>query len=374
MSKKLKIPFLDLKKINQPYAELLNLEAQKVIESGWYIRGEAVDQFENEFAKFCGVSNCVGVASGLDALHLIFRAYIEMGRLKSGDEVIIPANTYIATVLAVSSVGLQPVLVDVSKETFNLDEENIIQALTPRTKAILPVHLYGQSVEMDPILHIAKQKQLLVIEDAAQAHGAFYKEKRVGALANASAFSFYPSKNLGALGDGGAVCTSDNELADLIRSLANYGSKEKNVNLYKGINSRLDEIQAAFLSIKLRDLDVQNFKRQSIAQRYLQEITHPNIFLPKLPKEFSQHVWHAFVLRSQKRDAFSLHLENLGIGTLIYYPKAPHQQVAYRSGLKYDSLSITESLADSVISIPMHPQLSELEVSRIIEGVNSFES
>lgn len=365
------VRFLDLQQINHFFEPFLSLEAKKVIESGFYIRGRASSMFESSFASFCGVPYCVGVGNGLDALTLIFKAYIELERLKPGDEVIVPANTYIATILAISETGLVPVLVEPDEETFNINPLLLEKALTPKTKAVLPVHLYGQSANMIPILSFAREHQLLVVEDAAQAHGAYYGKERVGSLGDAAAFSFYPSKNLGALGDGGAVTTKDASLAQVVRTLGNYGAVKKYENIYKGVNSRLDEIQAALLSVKLPYLDRHNAKRRSIAERYLKEIDNPLIRLPKVSVS-EEHVWHAFVLRTDYRDEFIKHLQNRGIETLVYYPKAPHQQEAYKTGLVHGELPITEKIVASVVSIPLNPILTDDEVTEVIQGVNDF--
>lgn len=365
------VRFLDLQQINHFFEPFLSLEAKKVIESGFYIRGRASSMFESVFASFCGVPYCVGVGNGLDALTLIFKAYIELKRLKPGDEVIVPANTYIATILAISETGLVPVLVEPDEDTFNINPLLLGQAITPKTKAILPVHLYGQSANMIPILSIAKEHHLLVVEDAAQAHGAYYGKDRVGSLGDVAAFSFYPTKNLGALGDGGAVTTKDALLAQTVRTLSNYGAVKKYENIYKGVNSRLDEIQAALLSVKLPYLDQHNAKRRSIAERYLKEIDNPLIRLPKVFVS-EEHVWHAFVLRTDYREKFIKHLQNRGIETLVYYPKAPHQQEAYKTGLVHGDLPITEKMAASVVSIPLNPILTDDEVTEVIQGVNDF--
>lgn len=365
------VRFLDLQKLNQFYEPSLSQEAKKIIDSGFFIRGRACSEFESAFALFCGVPYCVGVGNGLDALTLIFKAYIELGRIKPGDEVIVPANTYIATILAISETGLVPVLVEPDEESFNLDPLLLEKALTPKTRAILPVHLYGRSANMNPILSFAKEHQLLVVEDAAQAHGAYYGKERVGSLGDAAAFSFYPSKNLGALGDGGAVTTKDVSLAQVVRTLSNYGAQKKYVNTYKGVNSRLDEIQAAFLSVKLPYLERHNARRRSIAERYLNEIKNPLIRLPQMGVS-EEHVWHAFVLRTDYREEFIKHLQNRGIETLVYYPKAPHQQEAYKTGLVHGDLPITEKIAASVVSIPLNPILTDDEVTEVIQGVNDF--
>ena len=364
------IPFLDLKTINAPYMKAFSQAATRVIESGWYILGKEVNAFEDAFAEYCESRYAVGVASGLDALVLIFRAYKEMGVLKEGDEVIVPANTYIASILAVSENGLTPVFVEPDLDTYNLDPQKIEEVITPRTKAILAVHLYGQSANMREIGKIAKKYDLKVVEDGAQAHGARHFGKRVGSLGDAAGFSFYPGKNLGALGDGGAVTTDDLALAETVRILRNYGSGRKYENRYKGLNSRLDEIQAAFLSVKLPYLDANNAKRAEIAKEYLRRIDNEKLVLPVV-EEGNEHVWHLFVVRTKERDALQKHLEQRGIATMIHYPIPPHKQDAYREygGLH---LFLTEQIHHEILSIPLHEMLGKKEVEEIISALQDF--
>jgi dTDP-4-amino-4,6-dideoxygalactose transaminase len=372
------IPFLDLKKINQQYREELIGAATNVIDSGWYVQGAQVEAFEREFSDYCGVKHCIGVANGLDALILIFRAYKELGRLKEGDEVIVPANTYIASILAITENRLKPVLVEPDEQTYNLDPKLIEQAITPKTKAILAVHLYGQLADMLEINKIAKKNNLLVIEDSAQAHGASHNGIKAGNWGNASGFSFYPGKNLGALGDGGAVTTNDEELATTIRALGNYGSHKKYENLYQGINSRLDEIQAAMLSVKLTHLDTETAHRRKIADMYIEGINNPAITLPttnsKLnTKHSTLNVWHVFVIRCKHRDALQQHLAEQGIRTLIHYPTPPHQQQAYNnqawSNLNYP---ITEVIHSEILSLPISSVMTDEQVQAVIKIVNEI--
>lgn len=357
----MKIPFLDLK---EPYLELkeeLDAAYRRVMESGWYILGQEVEAFEQEFATYCGVKHCVGVGNGLEALHLILRG---MG-IGHGDEVIVPANTYIATWLAVSYAGAMPVPVEPDERTCNINPKLIEAAISDRTKAILPVHLYGQSADMDPINAIALRYGLKVVEDAAQAHGAEYKGKRVGRLGDAAGFSFYPGKNLGALGDGGAVVTNDDALAVKIRTLRNYGSRVKYYNDVKGFNSRLDELQAAFLRVKLSRLDEWNERRRKVAHRYFSELASAtNLILPYVP-EWADPVWHLFVVRYPRRDELQERLTEVGIDTLIHYPIPPHLSKAYALELDGTCFPITERLASTVLSLPMGPHLNSKDCIRI---------
>ncbi|RUM63669.1 MAG: aminotransferase [Sulfurospirillum sp.] len=364
------IAFLDLASINAPYMEEMKEAANRVIESGWYILGKEVGAFESQFAEYCGVKHAIGVASGLDALHLIFRGYKEMGVMKEGDEVIVPANTYIASILAVSENGLVPVFTEPSLESYNIDPDQIELKITPKTKAILAVHLYGQSADMRRINAIAAKHGLKVIEDGAQAHGAMHHGKRVGALGDAAGFSFYPGKNLGALGDGGAVTTDDDLLSETICTLRNYGSEKKYHNLYKGVNSRLDELQAAVLSVKLPYLDAANARRHEIARRYLDEVDNPRIILPEVMPD-NRHVWHLFVVRCREREVLQRYLAEQEIGTMIHYPIPPHKQRAYREYAKL-SLPLTEQIHEEVLSIPLHERLTQEEVTRIVAALNSF--
>lgn len=364
------IPFLDLKKINQQYEAELKQACARVIDSGWYVLGKEVEEFEKEFAAYCETEHCLGVANGLDALVLILRAYIELGIMQEGDEIIVPSNTYIASILAISENGLTPVLVEPDLNTYNLDPNLIEQAITEKTKAILTVHLYGQVTGMDEINQIAQKHNLKVIEDCAQAHGALYKGKKVGSLGDAAGFSFYPGKNLGALGDGGAVTTNDSELAQAISALRNYGSHQKYKNLYKGVNSRLDEIQAAMLRVKLRYLNKEIKVRQDVAQAYLKGINNPLIELPVI-EDVNAHVWHLFVIKTTQREALVNYLTENGVQTLVHYPIPPHKQDAYQEW-SHDSFPISEQMHEQVVSIPMSPVLSSDEVDSVIAVINSY--
>lgn len=364
------IPFLDLKGINAQYREELIEACTKVIDSGWYIQGNEHKEFEKEYAEYCGSKYAIGVANGLDALILILRAYKEMEILNDGDEVIVPSNTYIASILAISQNNLVPVLVEPDINTYLLDVSKIEDKITAKTKAIMPVHLYGQTCEMEEINEIAKKYNLKVIEDSAQSHGAYYKDKRCGNLGDASGFSFYPGKNLGALGDGGVVTTNDEELANTIKALGNYGSHKKYENLYKGVNSRLDEIQAAMLRVKLRYLDEEVEKRREIAKYYLQNIKNENIIFPQVRK-VDNHVWHLFVIRTTKRDELQKYLLDNGVHTLIHYPLAPHKQEAYKEW-NNNSHKISEQLHEVVLSLPISGIQSLEDTMKIVAVVNDF--
>ncbi|MEI6560943.1 MAG: DegT/DnrJ/EryC1/StrS family aminotransferase [Verrucomicrobiota bacterium] len=359
----MKVPFVDF---TSPYAELkdaLDAAYRRFMESAWYVLGSEVEAFEQEYARYCGSQHCVGVANGLDALHLILRAY-EIG---AGDEVIVPSNTYIATWLAVSQVGATPIPVEPDPRTHNLDPALIAAAITPRTRAILAVHLYGLPADMDPLLEIARAHGLKVIEDAAQAHGARYKGRRTGALGDAAGHSFYPTKNLGALGDAGAVTTDDPHLAERIRTLRNYGSKKRYYNDFKGVNSRLDELQAAFLRVKLAKLDEWNMRRQTLARRYMDALSsEETLRLPCVP-EWADPVWHLFVVRHARRDAFQKRLEALGVQTLIHYPVPPHLSGAYADArLPLGCLPIAEALAATVLSLPLGPHTRPEQADHVI--------
>jgi len=368
------IPFLDLKGLNAQYRAELIEACARVIDSGWYIQGNECKEFDKEFAQYCGTKYAIGVANGLDALILILRAYKELGIMKDGDEVIVPSNTYIASILAISQNNLVPVLVEPDINTYLIDPTKVEEKITSKTKAILPVHLYGQTCEMDKINEIAKRYNLKVIEDSAQSHGAYYKDKRSGNLGDSSGFSFYPGKNLGALGDGGAVTTNDENLANTIKALANYGSHKKYENLYKGVNSRLDEMQAAMLRVKLRSLDNEIEKRQSIAKYYLENIKNQNITLPttnyQLPT--NSHVWHLFVIRTQKRDELQKYLSDNGVQTLIHYPLPPHKQNAYKEW-NNDSYPISEQIHNEVLSLPISGVQSLEDTEKIVDLVNFFD-
>lgn len=376
------IPFLDLKGINAQYRAELIEACTKVIDSGWYIQGNEHKEFEKEFAEYCGTKHCIGVANGLDALILILRAYKELGVMSDGDEVIVPSNTYIASILAISENGLIPVLVEPDIETYLIDSAKIEEKVTSKTKAILPVHLYGQTCQMDQINAIAKQYNLKVIEDSAQSHGAYFGDRRCGNMGDASGFSFYPGKNLGALGDGGAVTTNDDNLAATIRALGNYGSHKKYENLYQGVNSRLDEIQAAMMRVKLKHLDAETQKRREIATYFLQNIKNDKIILPiQNSKEgesrsergypgvldiqnYQNHVWHLFVIRTNQRDELQKYLLDHGIQTLIHYPIPPHKQQAYK-GWNNDNYPISEKIHYEVLSLPISG-VQTLEDSKVI--------
>lgn len=370
------IPFLDLKDINQQYREELIDACTRVIDSGWYIDGKELETFERNFAQYCGTQFAIGAANGLDALILTLRAWKELGKLKDGDEVIVPSNTYIASILAITANNLTPILVEPDLNTYNIDPVKIEQAITPKTRVILPVHLYGQLAAMPEIMAIAQQYNLLVLEDSAQSHGAQLQGKKAGNWGNASGFSFYPGKNLGALGDAGAVTTNDAELATMLKALRNYGSHEKYKNLVPGVNSRLDEIQAAMLDVKLKYLDQETQHRRHIASLYLNGIKNPLIQLPldrMSVKTNEQHVWHLFVIRTNQRDALQQYLLNHGVQTLIHYPIPPHKQQAYKewNNLNYP---ISEQVHDEVLSLPMGPTMSAVDAERIIALCNQFQA
>jgi len=364
------IPFLDLKAINVQYRTELIEACTKVIDSGWYIQGNECKEFDKEFAQYCGTKYAIGVANGLDALILILRAYKELGVINDGDEVIVPSNTYIASILAISQNNLVPVLVEPDIKTYLIDPDKIEEKITSKTKAILPVHLYGQTCDMDKINEIAKKYNLKVIEDSAQSHGSYYKDKRSGNLGDVSGFSFYPGKNLGALGDGGAVTTNDEELANTIKALGNYGSYKKYENLYKGVNSRLDELQAAMLRVKLKYLDNEVLKRREIANYYLENIKNDNIILPTVRDE-DNHVWHLFVIRTNKRDELQKYLLDNGIQTLIHYPIPPHKQNAYKEW-NNESHEISEQIHDDVLSLPISGVQSLEDTKKIIDLINKL--
>lgn len=365
------IKFLDLQKINLLYQQEIEQKLVDVFRSGWYLMGEEVKNFENNLAYYIGAKHAIGVANGLDALRLIFRAYIELGIMKAGDEVIVPANTYIASILALSDNGLVPVLVEPDNTTFNLDITKIEDAITAKTKAILVVHLQGRIVFNEELKTIAAKHNLKIVEDNAQAIGATWQDIKSGNLGDAAGFSFYPGKNLGALGDAGAVTTNDDDLAKTIRAIANYGSNQKYVNIYKGLNSRLDELQAAVLDVKLKYIDQENETRRKIAKRFITEINNPKIILPENPIDESEHVWHVFVVRCNEREALQNYLSDKGIQTIIHYPIPPHQQEAYKE-LGDLSFPITEAMHNEVLSLPISSILTDEEVSEIINVVNQF--
>jgi Predicted pyridoxal phosphate-dependent enzyme apparently involved in regulation of cell wall biogenesis len=365
------VPFLSLKDVNARYADELKAAAARVIDSGWYVLGDEVAAFEREFAAYCGVSHAVGVGNGLDALSLILRGYKELGVIEEGDEVIVPGNTFIASFLAITENRLVPVPVEPDPATFNMDAAGVEAAIGPRTRAIMAVHLYGQLADMSALTALARRHKLLLIEDAAQAHGAISGGRKAGAFGDAAAFSFFPTKNLGALGDGGAVVTGDTALAQRIAALRNYGSDVKYHHLFQGLNSRLDEIQAAMLRVKLKYLDEDIAWRRRVARRYREGIRHAHIQLPAVARE-EQHVWHLFVVRCACRDALQRHLLAHGIQTQVHYPVPPHRQPAYVA-LRNAHLPLTERLHDEVLSLPMGPTLSEDAVDRVIEACQSFE-
>ncbi len=364
------INFLDLKAINNQYQQELKEACARVIDSGWYIMGNELTQFEAEFAAYCGTKHAIGVANGLDALILTLRAWKELGKLKAGDEVIVQANTYIASVLAITENDLVPVLVEPNQATFNLDFSTVRAAITSKTKAILPVHLYGQISPMPEIMTLAEEFDLLVLEDCAQSHGAEINGKRAGNWGDAAGFSFYPGKNLGALGDAGAITTNDDELAQTLKALRNYGSHKKYENLYQGVNSRLDEIQAAMLRVKLRHLDSETARRQHIAQTYRANISNPLITLPQVNEELA-HVWHLFVVSCEQREVLQQFLASRGIQTLIHYPIPPHKQYAY-SHYADLQLPLTELIHQQVLSIPLDPTMNDENIAKVIAAMNEF--
>jgi dTDP-4-amino-4,6-dideoxygalactose transaminase len=362
------VPFLDVKASYLEIKDELDAAYKRAMDSGWYILGGEVSAFEEEFARFVGTKRCIGVGNGLEALQLLLRAY-DIG---SGDEVIVPSNTYIATWLAVSGAAATPVPVEPVEGTFNLDPARIERFITPRTKAILPVHLYGQTAEMDAINEIANSRGLKVIEDAAQAHGARYRGRRAGALGDAAGWSFYPTKNLGAYGDAGAITTDDDELADKILLLRNYGSKEKYYNEVKGVNSRLDELHAAMLRVRLRWLDQWNARRSQIARMYLEELSGADLLLPAIA-DGAEPVWHLFVIRSRRREEFQRFLKALGVNTLVHYPVPPHLQKAYKEmGLGEGAYPISETIHREALSLPIGPHLSGEDARRVVEAARSF--
>lgn len=369
------VSFLDLKKINQLYREELIEAVTRVIDSGWYIQGAEAKAFEEEFARHCGSEHCIGVANGLDALNLTLRAWKELGKLREGDEVIVPANTYIASILAITENRLKPVLVEPDLATYNLCPVKVAAAITPNTKAIVAVHLYGRLAPMPELMKLAEENNLLVLEDSAQAHGASIKGRKAGNWGHASGFSFYPGKNLGALGDAGAVTTSDAELAQTIRALGNYGSHKKYENLYQGVNSRLDEIQAAMLRVKLKYLDAETEHRKSIALTYAKEIHNPTIQQP-IPANstlasLESHVFHLYVVRTEQRQALQEHLQAKGIQTLIHYPIPPHKQQGYKTWNER-SLPVSEAIHREVLSLPISPVMTDDEVATVIQACNAF--
>lgn len=360
------IKFLDLEKINNRFREEIDARIKTILDKGWYLQGEENETFCKNFADFCGTKYCLGVANGLDALNLIIKGY----GFGEGDEIIVPANTYIATILAISENGCTPVLVEPDIKTYNINPDLIEEKITDKTKAIMVVHLYGQAVQMEKIWEIAKKYNLKVLEDSAQSHGAIYQGKRTGNLSDASAFSFYPGKNLGCMGDGGAITTNDEELYKKVKAIANYGSDRKYHHIYKGTNSRLDEIQAAVLDVKLKYLDKDNDRRREIAKYYRENIKNPKIILPETYDE-NASVWHVFVVRTQNRDEFQKYLSDNGIQTIIHYPTPPHKQGAYK---EWNNLNfpITEEIHRTIISIPISPVMTDEEVKEVVEVINEY--
>lgn len=365
------IKFLDLQKINLAHQQEIEERLLKTFRSGWYLLGNEVKVFEENLSRYIGVNHTIGVANGLDALRLILRAYIELGIIQKGDEIIVPSNTYIASILAISDNGLVPVLIEPHLENYNIDIAKIEEKITPKTKGILIVHLYGRTVFSEELKNLSKKHDLKIIEDNAQAIGAEWNGIKTGNLGDAAGFSFYPGKNLGALGDGGAVTTNDDELAKTIRALANYGSNQKYVNIYQGLNSRLDEIQAAVLDVKLKYIDEENNYRKKIAERYINEIKNPEVILPENPSNPKEHVWHLFVIRTSEREKLQNYLTENGIQTLIHYPIPPHKQEAYK---EWNNLSfpISEKIHDEVLSLPISPVMTEEETEKVINTINNF--
>lgn len=371
------VNFLDLKKINESYEPELSRSIKRVLESGWYLLGEETKTFEEEYARYIGVNNCIACANGLDALRLIFKAYIELGMMWEGDEVIVPANTYIASILAITDNKLKPVLVEPDINTFNIDPSAVEKKISPLTKAIMIVHLYGRNAMHPELEKLCEKYKLKLIEDNAQAHGCIYNSKRTGSLGHAAGHSFYPGKNLGALGDGGAITTDDDLLASVIRALGNYGSVKKYINDYQGLNSRLDEIQAAILRVKLARLDKDNQNRRNVASLYMEHIKNNGIILPDSENNTdhilsnNMHVWHLFVIRCRERDRLQKHLAEKGVQTLIHYPIPPHKQKAYE---EWNSMEfpVTEKIHSEVLSLPMGPVMCTDEIESVINAVNTF--
>ncbi|TNB63744.1 DegT/DnrJ/EryC1/StrS family aminotransferase [Campylobacter helveticus] len=360
------VKFLDLKKVNERFNKEFEVKFKELLDSGWFLLGEQTKLFEKQFANYCGVEHCIGVANGLDALRLIIRAF----DFEKGSEILVPANTYIASILAISDNDCKPILIEPELRTYNIDPNRIEANISSKTKAIMVVHLYGKVCDMDKISTIAQKYSLKLIEDCAQAHGAIYSGQRVGSFGNAAGFSFYPGKNLGALGDAGAVLCKDEALATKIRALANYGSLKKYENIYQGLNSRLDELQAGILSIKLKMLDKDNEARRRIAQIYLKNIKHKDVILPCCEKE-EGHVWHCFVIRTPFRDALVKYLKQNDIETIIHYPIAPHKQECYKD-LSHLSLPLSEQIHNEVLSLPISPVMSEEDVLKVADLINNF--
>lgn len=366
------IKFLDLQKINLVHQNEIEERLLQTFRSGWYLLGNEVKTFEEHLASYTGSKFAIGVANGLDALRLILRAYFELGIMQKGDEIIVPANTYIASILAISDNGLVPVLVEPSLDNYNIDIDKIEEKITAKTKGVLIVHLYGRVIFSEKLKDISEKYQLKIIEDNAQAIGAKWKNISTGNLGDAAGFSFYPGKNLGALGDAGGITTNDETLAKTIRALANYGSNQKYVNIYQGLNSRLDEIQSAVLDVKLKYIDAENDRRKEIAARYIAEIKTPNVTLPENPSDSAEHVWHIFIIRTEDREKLQNYLTENGVQTLIHYPIPPHKQEAYK---EWNDLSfpITEKIHSQVLSLPISPVMSDDEVLFVISTLNSYQ-
>jgi dTDP-4-amino-4,6-dideoxygalactose transaminase len=370
------IKFLDIQAINQSFEPELSEAVHRVVQSGWYLLGNETTQFENDYAAYTGAKHCIGVANGLDALRLILKAWITMGLIQQGDEVIVPANTYIASVLAITDNGLVPVLVEPDAGTYNLDADLVAAHITHRTKAIMLVHLYGQIAMQPQLRKIATQYNLKIIEDAAQSQGACYttadgQKLRAGNIGDAAGHSFYPGKNLGALGDAGAVTTNDAVLASVVRTLANYGSQQKYHNLYAGLNSRLDEIQSAALQVKLKRLDTDNERRRRIAAYYSKHIQHPQVQVPSVANATDSHVWHLYVIQSPRRNELQQYLTDQGVQTLIHYPIPPHLQQAYSQWNEL-SFPLTEKIHQYALSLPISPVMTEAEMNKVVEVINRF--
>lgn len=364
------IKFLDLQKITAKYSEEIHKAVSRVVDSGWYLQGGENEKFEENYSKYIGTKHTIGCANGLDALIWIFRAYMEMGVMQPGDEVIVPANTYIASILAITENGLKPVLVEPDIDTYQIDDSKIEEAITERTKAIMIVHLYGQCAYTDNIGTLCKKYSLKLVEDNAQAHGCLYNGQKTGSIGDAAGHSFYPGKNLGAFGDGGAVTTNDDELAKVVRAVANYGSTKKYVFEYCGRNSRLDEIQAAILNVKLKYLDEDIALRQEVAKRYVNEITNPRIIVPNI-EDWKAHAFHLFPIRCKERDNLQTYLMENGVQTIIHYPIPPHKQECYKE-LNELSFPITEQIHNEELSLPISPVITNEEISEIIKILNSW--
>jgi dTDP-4-amino-4,6-dideoxygalactose transaminase len=364
------IPFFDLKKVNAPYLKIFQEKLPAFFDKNWYILGQEVENFEKNFADYCGVKHAIGVGNGLDALVLIFKAYIHLGKLQKGDQVIVPAHTFIASVLAIKEAGLEPVFLEPNPNTFNIDLNEINNNFNNKIKGVLCVHLYGQIADVEELSQFCRTNHILFVEDAAQSHGANINGKKAGSFGDAAGFSFYPAKNLGALGDGGCITTSNDELAMTIKKIRNYGSEKKYVHEFMGVNSRLDELQALFLNIKLADLDAANVHRQKVATYYLNHIKHPDIILPEV-EDINQHVFHLFVIKTKNRQALIAYLLSKGIETHIHYPIAPHKQLAFAA---YENLHlpITEVLQHEVLSLPISSVLTIDEAQMVVEALNSW--